>query len=532
MGSTFPYAVLLLVIRSVFSDDISDDRPCAPLQFDQDSVVCVCNATYCDSIAGSDGIPPPVNPIMYFSSWTSSRDGQRLNYTMGSFGKFQPNKYVYTAGNETFQTILGFGGAFTDAATITMNSLSKNTRNNLLNSYFSSTGIGYTVGRVPMASCDFSKQIYSYDDTDGDLSLDKFSLTEEDIIFKIPAIKDAMSVSPRNLSLFGSPWSAPAWMKTNNNMTGKGTLKGSPGGSYFKAWAQYFVKFIQAYKDHGIDIWGITAQNEPSDGMITNFPFQCMGWTPEMQRDFIASDLGPALEAAGLGHVKLMILDDDRVWLPYWAEVVLKEPASAKYVAGIAVHWYEDLFVPTSALDLTYKQFGDKYFLLNTEACEQDLVNKDRSVLLGNWYRGERYFRDILEDLAHGVSGWVDWNLALDRTGGPNWQNNLADSPVIVDAEKDEFYKQPMFYAMAHFSKFVKPGSRILSYTKNFTEDNDVEAIFYTSSEQFGVSVGANFINTNVNESVSITIKDPSNYGMISFDLPPKSFVTFAWWRA
>ncbi|XP_052774446.1 lysosomal acid glucosylceramidase-like [Mya arenaria] len=519
-----------LSLATFFLSAKADDIPCMARWFDQDSVVCVCNSTYCDTITWDTSIPPPVNPYGYYYSFTSSRDGLRLKMKQGSFGDSSvPNKYAFYAGNETKQTIMGFGGAFTDAATMTMYSLSDAARNKLIDSYFSNKGINYNIGRIPMASCDFSKRVYSYDDVVGDLQLSNFSLAEEDFKFKIPAIKDAITARGGNISLFGSPWSAPAWMKSNNKMTGKGTLKVTPKREYFKAWAKYFVKFLQAYRDQGVDIWGLTAQNEPSDGLITNFPFQCMGWTPEMQRDFVAQDLGPALEASGFGHIKLMILDDDRLWLPYWPEVVLKDKNAAKYVSGIAVHWYEDLFVPTSALDLTYKQFGEDYFILNTEACEQDLINKNRSVLLGSWHRGERYFMDILKDLSHGVSGWVDWNLALDRRGGPNWQNNLADSPIIVNAEKDEFYKQPMFYAMAHFSKFVKPGAKILSFSKNFTEDIGVEAIFFTKeSEQ---RVGANFVNTNDNETVSISIFDPPNVGMINFDLPPRSFVTFSWFR-
>ena len=184
-------------------------------------------------------------------------------------------------------------------------------------------------------------------------------------------------------------------MKTNNNMTGKGSIRGQPGGTYFKSWANYFVKFVQAYEKNGIQIWGLTAQNEPSDGEMDKFPFQCLGFTPELQRDFIANDLGPALKGAGLERIKLMILDDQCVFLPYWVEKVLNDPSAAQYVSGIAVHWYMDLLVPPSALDRTYEQFGQKYFMLNTE--ELDPFDKSRTVRLGNWYRAERYFRDIME---------------------------------------------------------------------------------------------------------------------------------------
>ena len=512
---------LALCIMYVYADA----RPCVYRQFNQDSVVCVCNATYCDMV----GIEGGGLLYTYFNAFVTSKDGKRLDRELGQFDdQVKPSKYIYMVENQTFQEILGFGGAFTDAATITMNSVSAQTRQNIINSYFDQNGIEYNIGRIPMASCDFSTRIYSYDDSPDDLDLTKFSLVEEDLKYKIPAIKDSIKVSKRNISLFGSPWSSPFWMKTNGNMTGKGQIKGQPGGPYFKAWANYFVKFLKAYKEQGLDIWGLTAQNEPSDGEFTAFSFQCLGWTPQLQRDFIAKDLGPALEAAGFSDVKLMILDDQRVFLPYWADIVLQEPKAAKYISGIAVHWYEDLFVPVVSLDITYEKYGSDFFMLNTEACEQDLVDKKNSVLLGNWYRGERYFRDILQDLGHGVTGWVDWNIALNMAGGPNWDSNFADSPIIVNPEKDEFYKQPMFYAMGHFSKFIRPGSKRLAFSTSAPSDLEVEALFFLREDG---SIAASFINSNETSGIDISIKDFMVPGYLNFNLPAKSFVTFIWYR-
>ncbi|XP_045158966.1 lysosomal acid glucosylceramidase-like [Mercenaria mercenaria] len=519
----YSFAVFLILQGAV-----DCDIPCAARKFDQDSVVCVCNATYCDTFENTVPTPGPANPYAYWYATVTTRDGLRLSRQSGSFGDHPTHdKYVFTIGNTTAQSILGFGGAFTDAATMNMNKLSAKARDKLIEAYFAETGIEYNLGRIPMASCDFSERLYSYDDSVGDLKLEKFNLTEEDLIYKIPAIKDAMRVSRRKLSLFGSPWSSPFWMKTNNNMTGKGKIKGAPGGVYHKTWANYFVKFLQSYKDHGIDIWGLTAQNEPTDGNFKDFPFQCLGWTPELQRDFIAKDLGPALEASGFGHVKLMILDDQRASLPYWAEIVLNDTKAAKYVSGIAVHWFEDLFVPPTALDLTYEQFGEKFFILNTEADEKDWLNKNKTVLLGNWHRGEHYFTDIIQDLKHGVSGWVDWNMALDMQGGPNLVENWADSAIIVNAEKDEFYKQPMFYAMAHFSKFVPAGSKVISHENNTSEESGVDGVFFLQGE---TSMIANFVNTN-EKGRDITIIDPTMVGNIDFHIPAKSFVTFNWFR-
>ena len=519
LSVTFWLYSFILVMGLAFSLVKADARPCIPRQFDQDSIVCVCNATYCDDVLYSDN----TNPMLYYDSYTTTMDGKRFSYHFGTIELGPSETNFSVIGNKTYQEIIGFGGAFTDAATINIKSLSSRTQQNLINSYFSSSGIEYNMGRIPMASCDFSKRIYSYDDHEDDIDLKYFSLVDEDLHFKIPVIKAAKSVSKRNISLFGSPWSSPSWMKTNNNMTGQGTIKGHPGGVYHKSWAKYFVKFLQEYQKQGLDIWGLTTQNEPSDGMIPDFPYQCLGWTPQLQHDFIAKDLGPALADAGFGHVKLMILDDQRVFLPYWAEAVLKNTSAAKFVAGIAIHWYDDLWVPPAVLDETYRQFGENYFMLNTEACWQDLVDRNKSVLLGNWNRAERYFRDIMQDLRYKFSGWVDWNLALDMSGGPNWENNFADSPIIVNPDKDEFYKQPMFYVMGHFSKFVVPGSKMVQVL-NQTDGIDMLAFLRPDN-----SVAAIFGNYDNYEKV-FTLHDP-DAGYINSKVPPKSFTTFTWFR-
>lgn len=507
-----------LALASLLAVAIADENPCIPRRYDQDSVVCVCNATYCDDVGLTTQLL-----YTYYNTFTTTLDGQRLTRDLGSFEE-KPNTTNYAEiGNQTYQEIMGFGGAFTDAATMTIKSLSAQAQEKLIGSYFHPTGIEYTFGRIPMASCDFSKRIYSYDDQVDDFELKYFNLTDEDLLYKIPVIKAALNMSKRHIKFFGSPWSSPFWMKTNNNMTGKGTIKGQPGFGYFKSWALYFVKFVQEYKKNGVQIWGLTAQNEPSDGLIDHFPFQCLGWTPEFQRDFIATDLGPALEQAGLENISLMILDDQRVFLPYWAETVLHDPVAANYVSGIAIHWYEDLIVPTIALDRTYEQFGQKYFMLNTEACEQDLINKNRSVLLGNWYRAERYFRDIMQDLRHKVSGWVDWNMALDTKGGPNWQDNRADSPIIVNATSDEFYKQPMFYAMGHFSKFVVPGSKMIEL---INKPGNIDMLTFLRPDN---SIAALLGNYDDFEKY-YTIYDPM-VGYLNEKILPKSFITIVWYR-
>ncbi|XP_060062556.1 lysosomal acid glucosylceramidase-like isoform X1 [Ylistrum balloti] len=421
--------------------------------------------------------------------------------------------------NVTYQKIIGFGGAFTDAAGINILNLTALTQEKLLKSYFSSEGIEYNLGRIPMASCDFSTRLYSYDDEPGDLNLTKFSLATEDFKYKIPIILAAQRLCKKNITLFGSPWSAPAWMKTNNKMTGRGTLIGKPGGQYYKAWATYFVKFLQEYKKHGVDIWGVTGQNEPSDGNIFNFKFQAMGWSPETQRDFIAMDLGPAMVQSGFDHVKIMIMDDTRLFLPIWAEEVFKNTEAANFVSGIAVHWYQDFIVPANVLTSTHEKFPDK-FILSTEACLGSMPWDGQHVQLGSWYRGETYAHDIIEDLNHWVTGWTDWNIALNMEGGPNWVSNFVDSPIIVNAEKDEFYKQPMFYTMGHFSKFLVPGSQRIEIQGNVPE-KEVFMVAFKRPDSLLVFIILN--RSELSGSVSLT---STGHDFMNLYYPPRSLQT------
>ncbi|CAN7939571.1 unnamed protein product, partial [Ixodes hexagonus] len=427
---------------------------CQPRDYGKGSVVCVCDASHCDFI----GVVQPEGPGV-IAAYESNKAGKRFDKTTLSFDEpGKPNKKgdpitVVIDSSKKYQSIFGFGGAFTDAAGINLQSLPEELQDDLLKSYYSVEGLSYNIGRVPMASCDFSVRQYTYNDVPGNLDMTEFALTTEDFSLKIPYIKKAMSLSEEDVWIFGSPWSGPAWMKTSGKLSGLGQLKGSPGGPYYKAWAKYFVRFLQEYEKNGIKMWGLTAENEPAVGFVPNYRFQCMGFTPSTQRDFIKMDLGPALLEAGYGagNLTLMILDDQRQFLPNWANVVLRDPGAAKYVQGVAVHWYSDGFVGPWVLDKTHNNFPDK-FILATEACNGYKPTDKEKVILGSWDRAENYAHDILEDLLHWTTGWVDWNLALDLMGGPNWVKNFVDSPIIVNATGREFYKQPMYYALAHFS--------------------------------------------------------------------------------
>ncbi|XP_039558174.1 lysosomal acid glucosylceramidase-like isoform X10 [Passer montanus] len=430
---------------------VAGARPCIPKDFGHGSLVCVCNATYCDTL---DPVVVPA-PGSY-AKYESSKAGKRLERSEGKFQSSLSTRGLLLTLNISalHQHVKGFGGSLSDAAAMNILKLSQAAQDNLLRSYFSQSGIEYNLIRVPMACSDFSVRPYSYDDVPNDHELKHFRLADEDVKMKIPLLRRALAMSKRPLLLFASPWTAPAWMKSNGDVRGKGTLKGKAGDKYHKTWANYFIKFLDEYAKRNVTFWAVTAQNEPLAGLLTPPQAPTIAFTAAQQRDFIARDLGPAL-ARSPHRTRLLMLDDQRIHLPHWAKVVLGNATAARYVAGLAVHWYLDAIVPPGcSLEATHKLFPD-HFLLYTEACTGFFTFRF-AVSLGCWERGDHYSYSILTVMNHFVSGWTDWNLALDLQGGPNWVKNFVDSPVIVDGSKDVFYKQPMFYHLGHFRLLFK----------------------------------------------------------------------------
>nr|CAD7464515.1 unnamed protein product [Timema tahoe] len=223
-------------------------------------------------------------------------------------------------------------------------------------------------------------------------------------------------------------------------------------------------RYFDAYAAENVSFWGVTAQNEPTQGDIIPSVIITMGWTAEEQRDWVAQHLGPTLQQAGYGDLELMIFDDNRVFLPGWADTVLADETAESYVTGVAVHYYTDTLVDPSVLTETHEHFPNK-FILYTEACDlHQIVDSD----LGNWEKGELYGTSIIQALTHWSGGWTDWNMVLDTQGGPTWSPKPYNAPIIANLTSDEFYKQPSYYFLAHFSSFIPPGSKRVGLT---TED-------------------------------------------------------------
>ena len=518
------FVLLTLQLGLLSSSIVGQGMPCAPRSYDGGSVVCVCNATYCDTIYST----PPTDSVPAHSVrvFQSTKSGQRFNFSITSLLKSGTDKYfdedsvvITLNANKPYQTIKGFGGAITDAAAINIKSLNNSaTEDHLIRSYYGPSGIEYNMGRVPIASCDYSTREYTYLDTENDFNLSTFALANEDISYKIPVLHAIFNVSHKPVSLYASPWTAPAWMKTNHNEIGRSWLKGKAGDKYHKTWAQYFVRFFEEYEKHGIRFWGVTVQNEPSNGLIVSSSWQSTGFTAEMERDFVKMDLGPALEQCEqCKNLKLMILDDQRLFLPTWVEKVLSDPDAEEYVSGIGIHWYWNKYAGPILLTDTHNMFPTK-FLLATEACNKAHPDKYH---LGNWTEGVSYSSDIIDNLNHWAIGWVDWNMALNLEGGPNWAQNFDNSPIIVNSTAGEFYKQPMFYHLGHFSKFLPEGSvRIHSEANSASSLKFVSAITPSNEKVLVI------LNQSLKE-LPIKVIAKSHY--FDYTVPGDAIITFIW---
>ena len=402
----------------------------------------------------------------------------------------------------TFQRILGFGGSFTEAAAVTWARLDPEARQTFLAHYFDpDAGHGYALGRVHMGSCDFALGNYSHVEEAGDLELRSFSI-ERDLAALIPFIRAAAAERGAPLRLLASPWSPPAWMKTTGTMNRGGRLL----PECRSAWARCYVRFIQAYAAEGIPIWAVSVQNEPEAAQNWD---SCL-YTGAEERDFVRDHLGPELERAGLGDVRIIIWDHNRDRMVERAALVYSDPVAARYVWGTGFHWYgADHF---DHVQMVHDAWPDKH-LLFTEGCQEGGPHP------GSWDLGERYARSMINDLNRWTEGWIDWNLTLDERGGPNHVGNYCSAPILIDTANGSMQHQSSYYYIGHISRFVRPGAhRVLCATA----DPDVETAAFSNPDR---SLATIVLNRTENwKSLALRIIDRE----FAIDLPPRSIATYA----
>ncbi|RYY70494.1 MAG: glycosyl hydrolase [Chitinophagaceae bacterium] len=367
---------------------------------------------------------------------------------------FENEITVFVDPSKSFQTFFGIGAALTDASAETFYKLPKETQQEFLKAHFDKTsGIGYTVGRTNINSCDFSSDMYTYIE-EGDKDLKTFNIAH-DQKFKMPFIKEATAAAGGKLNLFASPWSPPAFMKDNNNMLQGGKLK----PEFYPNWAMYYTKFIKEYEKAGIPVWGISVQNEP----MAKQKWESCIYTAQEETDFLKNNLGPTMAKEGLGDKKIIVWDHNRDLIYQRAQTYFNDPEASKYIWGIGFHWYEDWSGGTPMYDnlrRVHEAYPDKNIFF-TEGCAESF-NPTR---YNAWVLGEEYGRSMINDFNNGMVGFTDWNILLDETGGPNHVGNFCFAPVHADTKTGKLIYTNAYYYIGHFSKFIQPGAKRIAAT-------------------------------------------------------------------
>ena len=420
-----------------------------------------------------------------------------------------------------YQEMKGFGGSFTQASAYNYSRMNEKLQQKILESYFGKDGLNYSLCRTHINSCDFSFGNFAYCEQEGDTELSSFSI-DCDKDYLLPFMKAAMDYKGEKITLLASPWSPPAWMKTNNSMLQGGKLK----EEYYTVWANYFVKYINAYKEQGIDIDMVTIQNEPHAVQTWE---SCI-YDNEAEKVFIRDHLYPALQNAGLGHVKIVIWDHNKEYAFERARYILSDPKANEAVYGIAFHWYSgDHF---ENLRLCKELFPDKE-LIFTEGCVEitttattmaakasEGANGEIKATKAPWEFGECYAHDIMGNINNGLSHYIDWNLLLDEVGGPNHVNNFCSAPIICDTVNQELLYQPSYCFIGHLSKYVPVGSKRVAHSK-YTSDLQVNT--FITPEGKTVIVVLN----ETDKEMELKIKDVVTNQLADTTIGPKTITTF-----
>jgi glucosylceramidase len=456
------------------------------------------------------------------------------------------------------QTIDGIGTSFTESSAYVLAHLDPADRMKVMQNIYGQDGANFSLTRTHVGACDFSVEgKYSYAEQAGDTALTSFTIKEDTEGFALadhPGVKDTtydllpmiqealkikQSQEDSELRIIASAWTAPAWMKDIEDyyqpMTAENGWQGSGGSlkpEYVSTYADYLIKYFQAYEDAGVDIWGLTPVNEPHGN---NGQWESMNFSPESQSEFVQHHLGPGLRDAGLGDAKLLIFDQNRDGMEEWSNVLFPADKENKFIYGMAVHWYESTIgVYEDIFDMVHAKFPD-YTIIHTEGCIDDLGKPAPADCWDpagrtetNWFNNDefwwtpsasdwayavpwvgdgvkdhplytpvhRYARNIIVSLDHWATGWVDWNIVLDQQGGPNHVGNFCGAPIMIDTESQDVYYTPIFDVLSQFSRSIRPGDRAVQTAKRIASLNDDDIHFCATINEMGM-LSVQVLNTS-----------------------------------
>jgi len=420
------------------------------------------------------------------------------------------------------QTLMGIGSSFTESSAFVLAHLAPAERAEVMSKIFSESGANFSLARTPIGATDFSVEgKYSYADVPNDKDLEHFSIDVDRDGFNVlsyPGIKDSQfdllpmimealeikqGQQASDLNIIASAWTAPAWMKDIEDWYVPGSAKNNYNGTggalkpeYQGLFAEYIIRYLDAYKQAGVNIWGLTPVNEP---LGNSGQWESMHFSAESQNEFIKGYLGPELHKNGYADIDLLMLDHSRDHLTHWADVIYNDPVTSQYVSGAAVHWYESTYkVYEEVFDSVHERYPD-FSIIHTEGTIDDLGKDAPAGVLdpegfkeSGWFANDdfwwnanatdwaysvtwqgvkaedhpmytpvhRYARNIIVSLNHWMSGWIDWNVVLDQQGGPNHVGNFCGAPIMIDTASGYVYYTPIYYVLAQFSQTIRPGDK------------------------------------------------------------------------
>jgi glucosylceramidase len=366
------------------------------------------------------------------------------------------------------QSVLGFGGAFTDSSCYLLGRMDPSTRRKLLAELFGDDGLRLSMGRVCIGSSDYSLSTYTFDDASApDPELKQFNIGH-DRSYILPALREAFELRP-DLFLFATPWSPPAWMKAGDTLLGGNMRK-----QYFEPYADYFVKFIQSYADAGVKISAITVQNEVDTDQDGRMPAAL--WGQEYEAGFIKGFLGPALRKSSL-DTKIWLLDHN--W-DLWGRVLdmLNDPDVSQYVDGVAWHGYAGQPDAMTRVHNSYPDKGAYWTEGGSMVTDTDYES--------NWAKWSATFAQLFRNWSRCA---VTWNLLLDEKGGPNLGPFTCGGVLTLNSKTQELSRSGLYWALAHYAKNVRRGAQVIQTN---APETSVEHVAFINPDSSIVAVLAN----------------------------------------
>ncbi|WP_231907421.1 glycoside hydrolase family 30 protein [Colwellia sp. PAMC 20917] len=463
------------------------------------------------------------------------------------------------------QKIVGIGTSFTESSAFVLAHLTKDKRAEVMENIYGEKGANFSIARTHIGATDFAVDgRYSYAERKDDANLTSFSIAVDSDGFSaqhypgikdeqfdlLPMIKEAYAIKnqqvDKDLKIVASAWTAPPWMKTIEDYYVKPTPENNHQGTggelkpqYVATYADYLIKYLDAYQQEGIELWALTPVNEPHGN---SGQWESMHFTPQTQNTFIKDHLGPKLKASAHNAVKLLIYDQNRDEMEHWTDEILGDKETSEYVYGTAVHWYESSNqVNEDVFDRVHEKFPE-FSIIHTEGTIDDLGKDAPAGILdpvrfkeSNWFNNDdfwwnenatdwaytatwapkpedhpiytpvhRYARNIIVSLDHWLEGWIDWNIVLDKHGGPNHVGNFCGAPIMIDTETGEVYYTPIYYVLAQFSKTIRPGDTALQVNQQL-EGLDKDALHASAAINDNGLVSVQLLNTT---------KAPINYSL------------------